>query len=97
MAKGYWVSVYSKIHNPDGLAAYAQLAAPAILAAGGKFLARGIPTKVADNGIMERLVLVEFESVEKAVAAYESPDYQAALKALGQSVERDFRIIEGLE
>lgn len=41
MAKGYWVSCYRSITNPDALAAYAKLAGPAIEAGGGKFLARG--------------------------------------------------------
>jgi uncharacterized protein (DUF1330 family) len=45
MAKTYWIATYRAISNPDKLAAYAQLAAPAIIAAGGRFLARGMPAK----------------------------------------------------
>ena len=41
MAKAYWVTTYRSISKPDALAAYAKLAGPAILAAGGKFLMRG--------------------------------------------------------
>jgi uncharacterized protein (DUF1330 family) len=95
MPKGYWVTFYKKITNPDALAAYAKLAKPAIEAGGGKFIARGVPAKVYDAGVKERAVLIEFESVAQAVAAFESPAYQEARKLLAGAVERDVRIIEG--
>ncbi len=43
-----------------------------------------------------RRILIEFESLEKALQAYESPEYQEALKALDGGADRDFRIFEGL-
>jgi uncharacterized protein (DUF1330 family) len=46
--------------------------------------------------LKERTVLIEFESLEKAIAVYESDAYRAALKALSGGAERDFRIIEGV-
>ena len=96
MAKAYWVATYRSISNPDALAAYAKLAAPAIQAAGGKFLVRGAPAKTYEAGLKQRVVVIEFESVEKAIATHDSPGYQAALKALGDGAERDLRIVEGL-
>ena len=48
------------------------------------------------NGREEQTVLVEFESFAKAVAAYESDDYQKALKALDGGADRDFRLFEGV-
>jgi uncharacterized protein (DUF1330 family) len=96
MAKAYWVATYFSISNPDALAAYAKLAGPAIAAAGGRFLARGTAAKAYEKGRKERVVLVEFDSVEQAAAAHDSAAYQAALKALGNAVERDLRIVEGL-
>jgi uncharacterized protein (DUF1330 family) len=95
MAKGYWISCYRSIKNPDGLAAYAKLAGPAIQAAGGKFLVRGMPTHTHEQGVNQRTVVVEWESLAKAIAFHDGPEYQAALKALGNAVERDFRIVEG--
>ena len=95
MAKGYWISCYRSIKNPDALAAYAKLAGPAIQAGGGRFLARGTPAKTYEQGVNQRTVLVEFESVAKAIETHDSPAYQAALKALGDAVERDLRIVEG--
>ncbi len=45
-------------------------------------------------GMNERVVLIEFSSVEAAKAAYESPAYQAAHKLLGNAADRDIRIVE---
>jgi uncharacterized protein (DUF1330 family) len=97
MTKAYWISAYRSVHNADALAEYAQLAGPALAAAGGKFLARGVPAAVKEAGEMQRLVVLEFESLQAALAAYESPAYQAALAALGDNaVVRDIRILEGV-
>jgi uncharacterized protein (DUF1330 family) len=96
MPKAYWVSAYRAVNDPGKLAAYAKLAGPALIAGGGRFLARGEPAKVYELGLQQRTVLLEFESVEQAVAAYDSPAYQAALAALGDGAEREVRIIEGV-
>ena len=98
MAKAYWVTTYKSVSNPDALAAYAKLAGPAIQAAGGKFLIRGSPAQVWEAGMNTRTVVIEFDSLDKALSAYESPGYKAALEALGSSAaERDIRIIEGVD
>ena len=97
MAKAYWVATYRSVKNPAALADYAKLAGPAILAAGGRILARGMPAKTYEAGLEQRTVLIEFDSVAAANAAYDSPAYQAAKKVLGDNaVERDIRIIEGV-
>ena len=96
MGKGYIVVTYRKINSQDKWAAYAKLAAPAIQKAGGKFIVRGAPAKVFESGMKERVVIVEFDNVHKAMAAHDTPDYQAALKALGDGADRDFRIVEGV-
>jgi uncharacterized protein (DUF1330 family) len=96
MPKAYWVATYRSISNPDAVAEYAKLAGPAIAAGGGKFLARGNAAKAYEKGVTQRCVIIEFESVEKAAAAHDSPGYQAALKVFGNAAERDLRIVEGL-
>jgi uncharacterized protein (DUF1330 family) len=96
MPKAYWVGAYRAVKDPDKLAAYAKLAGPAIVAGGGRFLARGEPSVVYEHGLRQRTVLIEFDSVAQAVAAHDSPGYQAALAALGDAVEREIRIIEGV-
>ena len=95
MAKAYWVGCYRSISNPNALAEYAKIAGPAIAAAGGKFLVRGVPAKTYEAGLEQRTVVIEFDSVAAAVAAHDSPAYQEALKALGNVAERDIRILEG--
>ncbi|MEU3283737.1 DUF1330 domain-containing protein [Streptomyces longwoodensis] len=97
MAKGYWVSVYRTITDPERVAAYDELARPAVRAAGGRLLSRGSRVVAHDAGIAERTVLIEFDSFEQAVAARASAAYQEALAVLGDGVERDFRIVEGLD
>ena len=95
MPKAYWISTYRAIHDADKLAAYAKLAGPALTGAGGRFIARGMPSKVYEQGLMQRTVVLEFDSVAQAIAAHDSPAYQHALEALADGVERDLRIIEG--
>ena len=96
MAKAYWIAFYRSIKDADALAAYAKLAGPAIQAQGGRFLARGMPAKTYEVGLNQRTVLVEFESLAQALAAHDSPAYQEALRVLGNAVERDLRIMEGV-
>ena len=96
MAKGYWVTLYRSVSNPAALAAYAQKAGPAIQVGGGRFLIRGTPARAYEAGLNERCVVIEFDSVEKAIATYESREYQAAAKMLEGAVERDVRMIEGV-
>ena len=97
MAKAFWVVTYRSVRDPDALAAYAKLAAPALVAAGGRILARGMPAQVYENGVEQRVVLIEFESVEQAKAAHDSAAYQEALRLLGNGADRDMRIVPGGE
>ena len=96
MARGYWVSCYRAVHDPAALAEYAKLAGPAIQQHGGRFIARGGTVRTYEGGVDQRTVVVEFDSVEQAIKARESTEYEAAVKALGNAVERDFRIVEGV-
>jgi uncharacterized protein (DUF1330 family) len=91
----YWISSYRAINDAEKMAAYAALSVPALTAAGGRFLARGLPEQVYEAGLQERAVLIEFDSVEAARAAYDTPAYQDALVALGDGAVRDIRIIPG--
>ena len=97
MPKGYWVTCYRSISDPQKLAAYAKLAPVAIAPFGGRYLVRGTASAAFEAGQQERIVISEFPSVEKAIAAYKSPAYGEALKALGDGAVRDIRICEGLE
>lgn len=96
MPKAYWITCYREISDPAKLAAYGKLGAPAIEAAGGRFLARGVATQVYEAGQKERTVVIEFPSMEHAIAAHDSPAYQEALAALDGSAVRDLRIVPGV-
>jgi uncharacterized protein (DUF1330 family) len=95
MSKGYWITFYRKIINTDAMAAYGKLAVPAVESGGGKFLVRTMPEKFYEAGLKERVVVIEFPSLEQAVATFEGSAYQAAKKLLDGAVERDIRIVQG--
>jgi len=96
MPKAYWVSAYHEIHDEEKLAAYAKIAGPAVLAAGGRFLTRGVAAKAFEAGKVQRTTVIEFDSLDQAIAAHETPEYKEALKALEGGVTRDLRIVEGV-
>ncbi|MBM3343061.1 MAG: DUF1330 domain-containing protein [Betaproteobacteria bacterium] len=96
MAKAYWVVFYKAINDQEKFQGYAKVAPAAVGAFGGKFLVRGMPAKTYEHGMNQRVVVIEFESLEKAQAAHDSPAYQEALRILGDGVERDMRLVEGL-
>ena len=95
MAKGYWVVAWRSVSDQAAVERYVPPATAAILAHGGRVVAGGAPARVYEQGLPSRLVLVEFETLQSAISAYESPDYQAALAHLAGAAERDVRIIEG--
>ena len=93
MPKGYIVVSCRDAPNDENLGNYAPKAMTNV---GAKFIARGMPVATFENGIQQRTVIVEFESTDAARAAITSDAYQAAFALLG-NVERDVRVIEGLE
>jgi uncharacterized protein (DUF1330 family) len=97
MAKAYWINTLRVLRDPERLQQYAALAGPAIREAGGRYLARGDPAAAFESGLCIRTVLIEFPSVDAAVAVYQGPAYQKALAVLGDAAERDLRIIEAIE
>ena len=95
MAKAYWVVTYRSMKNEKAWRDYVKIAVPALEAAGGRFLVAGMPAKTWESGMNQRVVLVEFESLQKAIAAHDTPAYKEALRALGDGAERDIRVVEG--
>ena len=97
MPKAYWVVTYRSVKNPAAWEAYAKIAIPALEASGGRFLVKASPAKTYELGLNERVVMVEFDSLDQALAAHDTPAYQEALRALGTgNVERDMRVVEGM-
>lgn len=97
MPKGYWITFYREIKDQAKLIAYAKLAPPATAPFGARYLCRGTPQAIYEAGEKQRVVITEFPSVAQAIAAHDSPAYQAAVKVLGDGAVRDVRIVEGLE
>ena len=93
----YWISIYREIVDEAKVAAYAELAGPALRDAGVTYVARGVPEQTYESGERTRTVVIEFESVEAARAAHDSPAYQQALAALDGGAVRDMRIVPGVE
>jgi uncharacterized protein (DUF1330 family) len=92
----YWISIYQEITDEAKVAAYAELAGPALQEAGGTYVARGLPEATYEAGQRTRTVVIAFESVEAAQAAHDSPAYQDALAALDGGAVRDMRIVPGV-
>jgi uncharacterized protein (DUF1330 family) len=97
MPKAYWVICHRSTKSAEKFAAFTKLAYPAIHAAGGRFLVRtSNVARTHEYGLNDRTVVIEFENLAKAMAAYDTADYKQALRALADGAERDLRIVEGV-
>jgi uncharacterized protein (DUF1330 family) len=97
MPKAYWVICHRSTKSAEKFAAFTKLAYPAIQAAGGRFLVRtSTVARTYEHGLNDRTVVIEFENLAKAMAAYDTPDYKQALRALADGAERDVRIVDGV-
>ena len=96
MPSAYLIVLYNEIGDPRGLDEYVALAGPVLEKAGGTVVAKGIPARSYEAGRADLSVLVRFDSVEAAVAMYESAEYRKALNALGELNIRDVRILAGI-
>ena len=96
MSKIIQVVIYKSVSDEEKLAKYAALAGPAMMAAGGRILARGLPVAMKEAGEPTRTVVIEWDSLEAAEKGYSSDGYQAALTALDGGAIREFRYIEAV-
>jgi uncharacterized protein (DUF1330 family) len=96
MNKAYWVVAYRSVSDDVALKAYGELAKAAIEAGGGTVQVFSVEPMVREAGLKQLTVVVEFPSLAQAQQVYDGEAYQAALHALGNGAERDFRIVEAL-
>lgn len=96
MPKALWITCYREVKDPEKLAAYAKLAGPATAPFGARYLCRGTAQMAYEHGQLDRIVVTEFDSLEQAIAAHDSPAYQEAVRVLGDGAVRDVRMIEAL-
>lgn len=94
MPKALWISAYKEITDMDKLKAYAELAGPAITKHGGTFKVRTNDIITQEGDAKPRVVVVEFDSLEAAQAAYNSPEYHEAHAKLIGGAERDLFMVE---
>ncbi|MEX6505004.1 DUF1330 domain-containing protein [Jiella sp. M17.18] len=96
MAKGYWIARVD-VKDPERYKAYVETAAPAFREYGAKFIARGGPVTNLEGQPRGRNVIIEFESVEKAKACYDSEQYQKAAAIRHEVADSEMIIVEGYD
>ena len=97
MAKTYWIARVDLHGDPETYKKYVETAKPAFARHQAKFLARGGKTEVLEGKARARNVIIEFPSMEEALACYNSPEYTAA-RAIRQTIsEGEFVLVEGVE
>ena len=94
--KGYIVAVYEEINDPELLKKYAEKASIALKKHSGKIIIRGGKSECKEGKPSPRTVIIEFSSIEDAKIFYKSNEYQEAKKILGNSVKRNYQIVEGV-
>lgn len=96
MPKAYWIARVT-VNNPDIYPQYVAAAKPAFEKHGARFLVRGGPYEAMEGEARARNVVIEFESMEQALACYRSPDYQAAVAIRQSCADGELVIVEGVE
>ncbi len=94
--KAYWIN-RCHVFDMNKYSKYIELAGTAIASHGGKFLVRGGDQVYLEGKGLERTVVVEFQSKDQALKAYNSAEYQKALKFSKESAERQVVIVEAIE
>ena len=95
MKKGYWISLYLKVHSQENLKRYAETVTPIIKNFGGIPLVRGGTHQTFDGDNFERTVIWEFPSYKKALECHNSNEYQAGWKIAKETTVRHMQIVEG--
>ncbi len=96
MPRGYWIA-HVDVADPEAYKAYVQANAVAFAKYGGRFLVRAGRNEPVEGKLRSRHVVIEFESYDKALACYRSPEYQAALKLRLDVSTGDAVVIEGYD
>jgi len=96
MPKAYWIARVD-VRDAETYKKYVETGKPAFERHGAKFLARGGKAEQLEGQGRARNVLIEFPSLEEALACYNSPEYSAA-RAIRQPVsDGEWVIVEGVE
>jgi uncharacterized protein (DUF1330 family) len=93
--KGYWMAMVD-ISDPENYQKYVAANAAAFEKYGAKFLVRGGRHTDPEGHAGDRLVVIEFPSYDQALACYNSPEYQEALKLRLEHAKARISIVEGV-
>jgi uncharacterized protein (DUF1330 family) len=86
-----------RVTDPDRYAKYREKAPDTIAQYGGKYLARGGTVEVLEGEWNpQRLVVLEFESVERLREWYHSPEYAPLKQLRTETTSTEFVVVEGL-
>ena len=97
MKKAYWIGIVN-VKNQEEYKKYTDIAGPALITAGAKILSRGGRIINLEGKEMNRLVVIEFSSMDNAEKFYHSDEYKNGLKFLNIDVaDRFLNIAEGLD
>ena len=92
-----YVIVDIQVTDPVGYEEYKKLAPPIVAAYGGRYLARGGKTETLEGDwLPKRLVILEFESAERAKAWLNSPEYRAPRQLRRQTTKTNMVVVEGV-
>ena len=96
MSKPGYLVVDARSSDPQAMARYRELAQAAVEKFGGRYLVRGAPYEVleGEGWRPQRLVVVEFPSLDQARAFYASPEYRAAREARAGVSDFDMLLVE---
>ena len=95
MPKAYWIA-HVTVSDPDPYALYAKGATEAFAAHGARVLARGGRVEALEGEARPRNVVIEFDSMEAALACYRSEAYQAAKRHREGAGDAQIMILEGV-
>ena len=85
------------VRDPEAYKKYVETARPAYERNGARFVVRGGKTEVLEGQARARNVVVEFPSMEAALACYNSPEYTEARKIRQSISDGEFIVVEGIE
>lgn len=92
-----YVVVDAEVLDPAKYEEYRKIAPQAIAKYGGRYLARGGQTAILEGDWRpNRMIILEFPSVEAARSFYTSVEYTAARRARGGAVKMDMIIVDGV-
>ena len=95
MAKGYWIARVD-VNDPERYPDYVSTAKPAFERYNARFLVRGGTAHPMEGTNRTRNVVIEFASVDDAIACYRTVEYQDAIKIRQAVSDGDIVIVEGV-